>query len=175
MGQEDGILSDVLPVRIPKRNSETLRRNVTTRRKITAMLGGLPIALMGQKEGSHPYMDSMDIAGTLPTPALSREILHTNDPETEILLRMVEDHTYNVGVRTKTKADYALLELFYEIFVPEFNERVLLSRHTVAPIAGWEGWGVGMDLVVIPSGSILQFIRVKFMNHIITYEGRIGQ
>ena len=80
---------------------------------------------------------------------------------------------FMVGVRTRVKADQALVEVFYHAFIDGIKGAVLLSKASLAPVAGFEAYGGTRDNFDIPRERV-QFIRVRFFNEVGKREAKIA-
>lgn len=101
-----------------------------------------------------------------------QELVSSSD-DTDV--RMIEDGNegFMVGVRTRVKADRALVTVFYKKTVPDFGE-LLLSKDSMAPVAGWEAYGATRDNFTIPRDHI-QRIEVLFLNDVAIRFAKAGK
>ncbi len=67
---------------------------------------------------------------------------------------------FMVAVRTSVKADQALVTVFYN-----WSATLLLSKQSLAPVAGLNAYGGTRDLFHIPRASV-KFIEVTFFNEV---------
>jgi hypothetical protein len=119
------------------------------------------------------------LPGDLPGQALTADEaeIPTDNPDTVLRCMTTTKGKLMVGIRTKVAADYALITVFYneKLFIrgSVWPERVpvdlLLSRESVAPVAGWNGYGGTRDDFDIPR-KMIRFFRVTFMNYAGTRE-----
>lgn len=79
---------------------------------------------------------------------------------------------FAVGVRTRVKADHALIIVFYKDNTTIPGTDLLLSRESMAPVAGWDLTGVTRDNFNIPREAI-QFVRVIFMDEVSRQELKV--
>ncbi len=70
---------------------------------------------------------------------------------------------FGVGVRTSVRADDSLVEVFYDAET-EFG-KLLLSKRSMAPVAGMLGYGATRDNFTIPRKDV-RFINVTFFREV---------
>src|SRR6266446_248112 len=92
----------------------------------------------------------------------AREIA-TDGKDTFIILFDDGVGGFGVGVRTSVKADNSLVEVFYDA-ESEFG-KLLLSKRSMAPVAGTLGYGATRDTFTIPRKDV-RFINVTFFREI---------
>jgi|SRR5579864_7840522 len=70
--------------------------------------------------------------------------------------------SFFVGVRTKVKADWARVQIFYRQNLPGLEPPALRSKESLAPVAGESGYGASelFPAEVLPH---VEFIRVTFL------------
>lgn len=101
----------------------------------------------------------------------SMEIPTDNEDTKLALFTEGDENVFTVGVRTKVQADVVSISVFYHEEHPRLG-RLLLSQQSLAPVAGWGGYGA-TDRQFTISRDKIQFIRVKFLDEIGKREGKI--
>jgi len=95
-------------------------------------------------------------------------------PEKDTFVILFEGDTtesFGVGVRTSVKADESLVQVFYEIKHSQLGT-LLLSKSSIAPVAGTLGYGATRENFTIPRKSI-KFIRVTFFDEVAKREAKV--
>jgi len=103
------------------------------------------------------------LAQSLADPRASSEI---GSSEQDTWIRLISDEdpdVFFVGVRTSIEARYALVTVFYN--VKSTFGKLLLSKESMAPVAGIRGYGGTRGSFSIPREA-LQSIEVLFLNEV---------
>jgi hypothetical protein len=85
-------------------------------------------------------------------------------------IRLISDKDPNVffvGVRSSIEAEYALVTVFYNLHLhtASGNTKFLVSKESMAPVAGIRGYGATRDQFSIPR-DLLDFVQVTFLNQV---------
>ncbi len=102
--------------------------------------------------------------------SLAQQVIRRMDemvgPEKDTFVIFIDDGTggFGVGVRTSIRASQALVAVFYEMTTERYG-RLLLSKQSIAPVAGSNGYGVTRENFAIPREKV-KFVRVTFLNEV---------
>ncbi len=80
----------------------------------------------------------------------------TNDQDTFLIVIPVSPSGFEIGVRTKVKADLARITVFYR------SGSLLLSEESIAPVVGFNGYG-GTNRPFSIANEAIAFIRISFL------------
>ncbi len=119
-----------------------------TRRKFVVASAGLVAVAGGQTFRTYP--------GELASPE--------NDTFLKLSTEADFPDGFMVAVRTSVKADQALVTVFYA-WMNQDRRELLLSKQSLAPIAGLNAYGGTRDIFHIPRTSV-KFIEVTFFNEV---------
>lgn len=75
------------------------------------------------------------------------------------------DGSFIVGVRTKVKADKALVTIYYEARIAGIEGKLVLTKSSMAPVVGFGAYGGTHDAFKLP--STVKRIEVDFFNRVV--------